>query len=116
MKKTKDGFDITVGMTVWVNPECVFEDVIELSIFTDKHIVKEIRNHVVWAHPENCVFSDCDFFFCEIFAKKENWKKDRSEKIEEVILSKRETMTTKIAKMEQELARIERIRDEWEQL
>ena len=114
--KTRDGVEITVGMTIWVNPECVFQDEITPHAFTGKQIVDEIGTHIVWAHPEHSKAFNCDFLFAEIFAKKEKWLEDRQEKMEEIIVAKRETMMLETAKMEQELARIEKIRDDWVEL
>lgn len=111
--KTKDGIDVKVGMEIWVNPDCVFEDVIEQNTFTGKHIIASICNHIVWAHPEHSSVVSCDFFFEEIFAKRENWYKDRHARIEEVILNKRETLMLEAAKLEQELKNIEEIRNNW---
>jgi hypothetical protein len=116
MKKTKDGRLVTVGMAIWVNPECVFEDEITPNHFTGKHVVDQIRNNVVLAHPEHSRAISCDFLYTDIFAKEENWREDRSERYEEVILAKRETMMLETARMQQELARIEQIRDEWWEL
>lgn len=111
--KTKDGIEIAVGMEIWVNPECVFEDVIEAHAFTDKHVVAKIYENVVIAHPAHSSAITCDFLFENIFADRSKWYEDRQERMEEVILAKRETMMCKIAKLKQELQRIEDIRDGW---
>ncbi len=111
MHKTKDGFDITVGMTIWVNPDCAFRHIIKPHAFTDKHIVTIVAEDISLAYPIGMPYRVRDFFNKEIFAKKENWLADRENKIEEVISGKRNTLMGVTERMEREINTIEKIRD-----
>jgi hypothetical protein len=114
--KTQDGVEIVIGMTIWVNPDCTFEDEIIPGAFTKEQIVSSIHTHEVYAHTKESKHLCCSYAFENIFAKKENWVADRKKRIEEVILAKRVIMVLKQEKAEQYISLLEEIRDKWSKL